>query len=92
MSSVLGDLPYVRVYIEDIIIFSDSYTEHVVHVAEVLRRLNHFNLRVQPPKCRLFHPAVLYLGHMVSGSGIRISNARVAEIAELRPPTTGKQM
>ncbi len=50
MSDILGDLPYVRVYIDDIIVFSSSIAEHTAHLAEVLRRLNAHFLRVQPPK------------------------------------------
>jgi hypothetical protein len=90
MSSILGDLPYVRVYIDDIIVFSNSITEHIVHVTEVLVRLNRFRLRVQPPKCRFLRPAVPYLGHVVSGAGIKVSGTRVAEINEIPPPQTGK--
>jgi hypothetical protein len=37
MSAILGDLPYVRVYIDDIIIFSNSISEHVAHVSVVLK-------------------------------------------------------
>ena len=92
MSDLLGDLPYVRVYIDDIIVFSASLAEHAVHLAEVLRRLNGSFLRVQPPKCRLFRPAVPYLGHVVSSAGIRIAGARVAEIGDVPRPTSGKQL
>ncbi len=92
MSSILGDLPYVRVYIDDIIIFSSSIDEHAEHLTEVLLRLNRNCLRVQPPKYRFFRPAVPYLGHVVSGQGIRIDNTRVAEIANVPRPTAGKHM
>ena len=37
-------------------------------------------------------PEVPYLGHIVSGSGIRIAGSRVAEIAGIRPPASGKQV
>ena len=40
MTAILGDLPYVRVYIDDIIVFSDDVEEHEAHLCEVLRRLN----------------------------------------------------
>ncbi|OBQ33349.1 MAG: hypothetical protein AN485_18965 [Anabaena sp. MDT14b] len=92
MYAILGDLPYVRVYIDDIIIFSNSVSEHVAHVSVVLKRLNLHNLRIQPPKCKFFRPAVPYLGHIVSGAGIRISNARVAEITAVPRPTTRTQV
>jgi hypothetical protein len=92
MSSILGHLPYVRVYIDDIIVFSQSLPEHTTHVAEVLRLLNKYNLRIQPPKCKFYRPAVPYLGHVVSGTGIRIANSRVAEIAAVPRPSSGTQV
>jgi hypothetical protein len=92
MSDILGDLPYVRVYIDDIIVFSLSLAEHTVHLTEVLIRLNSNRLRVQPPKCRLFRPAVPYLGHVVSGVGIWIAASRVAEIGEVERPISGAQL
>jgi hypothetical protein len=42
MSDILGDLPYVRVYIDDFIVFSNSSAEHTMHLTEVLQRLNLF--------------------------------------------------
>jgi hypothetical protein len=92
MSSILGDLHFVRVYIDDIIIISESRTEHMVHVAEVLKRLNHFKLKIQPLKCRFFRGAVPYLGHVVSGAGIRICGTRVVDIGKIPPPSSGKQV
>ncbi len=58
ISAITGDLPYVRVYIDGIIIFSSSVSEHVAHVSVVLKRLNLHNLRIQPPKCTFFRSAV----------------------------------
>ncbi len=58
MSDILGDLPFVRVYIDDIIIFSSSIEEHSSHLMMVLLRLNKHLLRIQPPKCRFYRPAV----------------------------------
>jgi transposase InsO family protein len=92
MSAILGDLPYVRVYIDDIIIFSNDIIEHMRHVAEVIRRLNKHSLKIQPPKCRFIRPCVPYLGHVVSGAGIKIAQSRVLEIADVPRPATGKQM
>lgn len=43
MHVLLGDLPFVRVFIDDIIVFSESHREHLDHVHEVLRRLGLFN-------------------------------------------------
>ena len=92
MSSIFGDWPCVRVCIDDVIVFSSSTDDHSEHLTEVLLPLNRSCLRVQPPTCRFFRPAVPYLGHVVSVQGIRIANTRVAEIANVTRPTSGKHM
>ncbi len=53
MSDILGNLPYVRVYIDDIFVFSNSLAEHTVHLTEVLQRLNK-KLSAVPPCGPLF--------------------------------------
>ena len=73
-----GDLLYVRVYIDGIIVFSDDIEEHKEHLCEVLRRFNLFHLCIQSPKCVFFKKSVPYLGNTVSGMGIRIAGTRVA--------------
>jgi hypothetical protein len=92
MSDILGDLPYVRVYIDDIIVFSSSIEEHTSHLMVVLLRLNTHLLRIQPPKCRFYRPSVPYLGHVVSGHGIRVAGARVMDIQAVPRPESGRQM
>ena len=46
MSDIFSDLQYVRVYIDDIIIFSNSVEEHHAHLLEVMSRLNAYSLKI----------------------------------------------
>ncbi len=52
MDKILGDLPFVAVYVDDITIFSESRSEHILHVAEVIRRLNKWNIPIRADKSR----------------------------------------
>ncbi|GJJ69208.1 hypothetical protein EMPS_01554 [Entomortierella parvispora] len=53
MSLILGDLPFVAVYVDDIVIFSDTAEEHREHVREVIKRLTKANLILNPDKYEL---------------------------------------
>jgi len=70
---VLKKLPKnkVTVYIDDILISSDSFAEHVSLVKEVLQTLQENNLKINPGKCAWFKPEVKFLGHIVGQGGIR---------------------
>jgi hypothetical protein len=92
MSDILGDLSFVRVYMNDIIIFSTFIEEHTSHLMIVLVRLNKHLLRIQSPKCRFYRLVVPYLGHVVSGYGFLIAGSRVMDISEVPRPETGRQM
>ena len=73
MSLVLSGLCWKTclVYLDDIIIFSQTVEEHLQRLAEVLRRLKDAGLKIKPGKCQLLSKSVQYLGHIVSEKAIR---------------------
>jgi len=54
MMAILGDLDFVAVYVDDIVIYSKTAEEHQIHVQEVLKRLTQNNLIVNAEKCHFF--------------------------------------
>ena len=53
------------VYLDDIIVFGDTFEEELERLREVLCRLRDTNLKLSPKKCLLFQPEVPFLGHIV---------------------------
>ena len=53
-------------YLDDVIIFSKSFDEHIKHVRKVLRRLKENGIKLKAKKCDLFKKEVKYLGWIVS--------------------------
>eukprot|EP00731_Ephydatia_muelleri_P003083 Em0001g3083a len=66
------------VYLDDIIVFSQTVEEHFTRLADVLRRLNEAGLKLKPSKCQLFRKSVQYLGYVVSEKGIEIDPAKTS--------------
>ena len=74
------------VYIDDIIIFSKTFEEHITHLAEVFSRLKAAGLKLKPKKCSIFQAQVAYLGHIVSRDGISTDPAKTKSIDEWPVP------
>jgi len=85
---ILGDLPFVTVYLDDILIFSKNELEHVEHVSQVLQRLRQNKLFVKLSKCEFFKSQIQYLGHIVGQNGIAPDPNKIKAVAEWATPTT----
>ena len=79
---------FTLVYIDDIVVFSRSFEEHLDHLQQLLSILSKYNFQLNPPKCRLFHQKIDYLSHIISESGYQPNNERIQSIMNLREPST----
>ena len=94
MTVVLGDslFAYALVYLDDIIIFSKNENEHIKHLNMVFEKLQAAGLKLKASKTHLFQEEVGYLGHIVSGDGIRPDPAKISAIKNMKPPTTVREV
>ncbi len=76
----------VTVYLDDILIYSSSFDEHLKHLREVFDRLLGANLKLKPSKCTFAHPEVSFLGHVVTRDGIRPDEKKILAIKKFPPP------
>ena len=77
---------YALAYMDDIVIFSATFEDHVKHIDEVLRSLTAHSLAIKPSKCRFAQRQVRFLGFVVSGEGISTDPAYVRGITEFPSP------
>ena len=92
ISALFADLNFVRVYVDDIIIFSRSFSIHLLHVETVLRRLNQANLRTQAEKGLYGVTTIPLLGYEISPLGYRESPEKLVAIEDWSYPSTGNQL
>ena len=94
MQSVLASFPRssVIVYIDDVLIMSRSFDDHLALVEKVLVTLSSHGIKIKFEKCCWFVEEVEYLGHRVSGKGIRKSAQFVQKVSEIPVPTTVRQL
>ena len=90
MHRVLGDLMYhiCMVYLDDIIVYSPSFEEHMQDLTTVFNRLRRFELKVHPENTVLATDRVTYLGHLCSSASIAPDPHKLIAVNALIPPTT----
>ena len=71
MDSLLRDLPFVRTYIDDIIVMSRDQEEHLRHLRALFERLRQAHLNIRLDKCTFGRREVDFLGYTVSRLGYR---------------------
>jgi transposase InsO family protein len=94
MDKVLGfDLePRVFVYLDDIVITSKTFEEHLELLAEVARRMKIANLTVNPTKSKFCQREIAFLGYILSEEGLRPSPKNVTAIVNYPVPKKKKDV
>lgn len=80
-------------YLDDNLVHSPSFLDHVDHMRAVLKRYQHHGVKLSPRKCEVFRRKVRFLGRMVSEEGYTMDPAEIAPVQALkerRPTTVGE--
>ena len=80
------------VYLDDIIVFSDTKEGLYENLEKVFDRLRNSNLKLKPKKCHFFKKKVEFLGHTVSSDGIECTNSHIKDILEWPEPQNVSQL
>ena len=75
------------VYLDDILIFSETAEEHERHVKTILRALNRAGMILNLDKCRFFTPEIRFLSHIIDANGSRPDPRNVEKILNWPTPT-----
>lgn len=82
----------VVVFIDDILIYSKTWEDHLSHIQEVLTILQDHHFHVKLSKCSFAKHQLSYLGHIVSGQGVATDPTKIASIKEWPQPTNQKEL
>ena len=88
MQTVLAGLEWrdCFVYIDDILVVSRTFEEHIQHLEQVFGRLRKANLRLKPKKCSFLCKEVSYLGHIISAEGVRPDPEKTEKVKSFPVP------
>ena len=73
------------IYIDDVIVYGKSFDEHMHRVEEVLERIEAAGFKLKAQKCLLLQTEVVFLGHVVSGEGVKPNPTNTLKIASWHP-------
>jgi len=73
---------FCTAYLDDILIYSDSRSEHKKHIRQVLQRLREFDLQADIAKCEFHVQEIKYLGLIIGTGGIRINPSKISAVVD----------
>ncbi|KAM9973569.1 hypothetical protein ACTFIW_010671 [Dictyostelium discoideum] len=83
---------FALAYVDDIVIFSDTFDDHIKHLNMVLDKLKANKIYLSTNKCKFFEKEIEFVGHVLSSEGIRVRDSKVDAILDLPEPSTVKQV
>ena len=93
MDGVLRDLDqFSAAYLDDVIIFSETWEDHMLHLTTVFQRLREAGLTVKAKKCQFGMSHCVYLGHIVGNGTVRPEESKLAAVKSFPQPQTKKQV
>ena len=94
MENCMGDLhlSYCLLYLDDIIVYSSTYEEHLARLEAVFEKLKNAGLKLSPSKCHFLCKEIKYLGHMISERGVGVDPEKIACVKDWPVPKTVKQV
>lgn len=94
MDTVLADLKWQSclVYLDDVVVFSASFSEHLKRLRQVLEAIRSANLTLKPQKCHFGYEELKFLGHLVSAEGVRPDPEKTTAVAAFPTPADKKSV
>ena len=92
LRKILEGMPGVGSYVDDIVIYSDSWEDHIKTLKELFGRLRKARITARPTKCLLGASRMEFLGHQVGGDVITPSRDNLEKVRNTPRPTTKKQV
>uniref|UniRef100_A0A3B3BMY4 Gypsy retrotransposon integrase-like protein 1 n=1 Tax=Oryzias melastigma TaxID=30732 RepID=A0A3B3BMY4_ORYME len=94
VNDVFRDLlnKFVIVYIDDILVYSDTLEEHVSHVRQVLQRLIAHRLYAKQEKCEFHQTSISFLGYVISAQGVAMDQGKVDAVLQWPQPKSVREL
>lgn len=79
-------------YLDDIIIYSETFEDHLIHLRQVFERLKKANLKLKQKKCSIRRKQFRYLGRLVSEAGLEPDKDNISKVLQFLEPADKKTL
>jgi len=87
IAACLAGVKHVFAYLDDIMIATPTWDEHVTALTETFQRLETAGVRLKPSKCHIAMPSVRYLGFVIDAAGLHTDPSKVESIVHIATPS-----
>lgn len=91
-SEIFADIKGVKTCIDDIIVYAKNKEEHDQILLKLLERARKHGVKFNKEKCQSYKNEVKYMGHLISGDGIKMDPNRIEAIKCIKPPKNTKEL
>ena len=92
INEVLAPFDFAFGYLDDILIYSPDVQTHLKHLELIFQRLREVDLKLKMEKCSFLKKHIQYLGHIVSGDGLKPVPKKLSSIQQMPRPYTPKEV
>ena len=92
MDCVIRGLEFAAAYLDDLIVFSESWEDHLIHIRSVLEQLRKAGLTAKAKKCEFGASECVYLGHIVGSGSVKPEMDKTDAIRQFPTPQTKKDV
>jgi len=79
---------FVLVFLDDILIYSESWADHLIHVQQVLETLRQNQFYLKKSKCTFAQSSLEYLGHIISDKGVSTDPTKITDMLNWPTPSS----
>ena len=79
-------------YLDDVLIFSETFEQHMQDLQEVFSRFSQAGLKLSPQKCKFVQRKCLFLGSEISSAGVHVPEDRLTAVSEYPKPKNAKAL
>ena len=87
-----GTDDFAAAYLDDLVVYSDTWEAHCHHLRQMLQRLSNNGLTAKPAKCQLGMQKCIYLGHVVDNGQVCPEESKLKAVETSAVPTTKNQV
>ncbi|XP_068207459.1 uncharacterized protein [Palaemon carinicauda] len=92
MDQVISNMPGIRVYLDDIVVFSDTWLDHLSMLKDLLSRLRQACLTINLTKSDFGHAKLQYLGYVIGSGEVSPVAAKIDAITKLSCPRSRREV